>query len=95
MIRTTRREIYLSGNHPYQNNSERPTVHLEPYLPAEEHLDRWRRILTRGDHDSMFKPAYANVSIYAEEDCRWPDVTMYYASTVYETDARCLPRLSG
>jgi hypothetical protein len=36
--RTTRREIYLSRNHPYQNNPERPTVHLEPYLPAEEHL---------------------------------------------------------
>lgn len=29
---------YLSGNHPYQNDSKCPTVHFASYFPAEEHF---------------------------------------------------------
>jgi hypothetical protein len=43
----------------------------------------------------MFEPADANMSVYAEEDCRRTEVAVYYPGAVYEGDARCLiPRLS-
>ena len=42
----------------------------------------------------MFKPADANVSVYAKEYRRGSDITVYYPGTVYEGDAGYLPRLS-
>ena len=112
MIAHLGRVTYLSGNHPYQNDSKCPTVHFESYFPAEEHFgslaplactrkyatlpffDGWRRVWTRGDHCGMFKSADANVSVYAKEDGRRSDVTVYYPGTVYEGDAGYLPRFS-
>jgi hypothetical protein len=43
--------------------------------------------LTRDDHGGVFKPTNADMSIYAEEDCRWSDVAVYDASVVDECDA--------
>ena len=66
-------------------------AHKDPKLPF---YDGWRRVWTRDDHYGMFKSANANVSIYAKEDGRRSDVTVYYPGTVYEGNAGYLPRFS-
>jgi hypothetical protein len=95
-------ETYLSSNHPYQYNPERPAVHLGTYMSPQEQfrshaplswtrvqsfLDRPCNALTRSDHDGVLKATNANVSIYAKKDCRWPDVVVYDAGVVYKRNS--------